>query len=254
MICSFFALISLFSVTLSLKCASFTHRLSDKDVPCVEVYRCSSNTSKPTKITINQLSTGKGPSSAYSEVSLCFDDLNLYVTHSAYKQEYLTSTSYTKCNDPIYNSNVAEFFVAPEMESDPHCYNELDIAPTNVMFDSGIYNPNLNYSGIVGTTFECSSSGITNTVVVNQSEQSWTASMSFPFSLLNCPYNCPLSRYCGHTTPNHIYRGNFYRISELTSTQKCSSSSCEYLAWSPTFRDPPAFHEPTKFGYLILHL
>ena len=207
-----------------------------------------------TQITINQLSTGKGQSQAYSEVSLCFDDSQFYVTHSAYQQIYLTSTSYNTCNDPIYNSNVAEFFVAPEMESDPHCYNELDISPTNVMFDAGIYNPNLNYSGIVGTTFDCATSGITNSVTVDQSLQLWTAKMSFPFSLLNCPYNCPLNRYCGHTTPNHIYRANFFRISELTPTSKCSSTTCEYMAWSPTLRDPPAFHEPTKFGYLLLHL
>jgi hypothetical protein len=50
-----------------------------------------------------------------------------------------------------------------------------------------------------------------------------------------------------------VYRANMFRISQLTSSgAKCSSASCEYLAWSPTLSDPPAFHEPTHFGYLLM--
>jgi hypothetical protein len=45
-----------------------------------------------------------------------------------------------------------------------------------------------------------------------------------------------------------------FRISQLTSNTACSSSTCEYMAWSPTMANPPAFHEPTKFGYLLLQL
>jgi hypothetical protein len=56
------------------------------------------------------------------------------------------------------------------------------------------------------------------------------------------------------TAPVAQYRANFYRVNELepVGQQLCSSSSCEYLAWSPTMVDPPAFHCPKKFGYLIL--
>jgi hypothetical protein len=239
------------SIISSLSCLSLAHRLSDQRVPCVEVPRCG--TATPSSIKIQRLSSGAGFSQASSEVTLCFDDNDLHITHKAYKQSYLTATNYPNCNDPIYNSNVVEFFVAPEMESDPHCYNELDISPSNVMFDAGIYNPNLNYSGIIGSTFTCEGSGIQSSVSYPD-EQSWTAEMSVPFSRLNCPYNCPLNRYCGHSTPNNIYRANFYRISELQPTEKCTTSSCEYMAWSPTDVDPPAFHEPTKFGYLVLKL
>eukprot|EP01034_Spumella_vulgaris_P026409 gene26409-32987_t len=54
------------------------------------------------------------------------------------------------------------------------------------------------------------------------------------------------------TPSSVVYRANFFRVNELVSSPTCSSSSCEYLAWSPTGVNPPAFHEPTKFGYLVL--
>eukprot|EP00602_Paraphysomonas_sp_CaronLab_P006335 CAMPEP_0185025638 /NCGR_PEP_ID=MMETSP1103-20130426/8604_1 /TAXON_ID=36769 /ORGANISM="Paraphysomonas bandaiensis, Strain Caron Lab Isolate" /LENGTH=169 /DNA_ID=CAMNT_0027558895 /DNA_START=1 /DNA_END=507 /DNA_ORIENTATION=- len=144
--------------------------LSD-DLPCTEVPRC--NGQQYAHITVDQLSNGYGDSKSYSDISLCFDDDRLYVNHVAHKQVFLTPTSYTQCNDPVFNSNVGEFFVAPYMESEPHCYNELDISPFNVMFDAGIYNPNLNRSGIVGSEFECSSSGITNSVVQDSENETW---------------------------------------------------------------------------------
>jgi hypothetical protein len=43
-----------------------------------------------------------------------------------------------------------------------------------------------------------------------------------------------------------------FRISQLTPSTACSSTTCEYMAWNPTLANPPAFHEPTKFGYLLL--
>lgn len=233
----------------SLLCSSAPFNTSS--LPCLEIPRCKDD-SDAVSFVMNQLSTGKGQSQAFSEVSLCYDDLQLYVTHTAFHQTSLTPTDYNQCNDAIFNSNVMELFIAPSMEETPHCYNELDISPKNVMFDSGIYNPNLNYSGITGTIFPCATSGISHEVVVDEKNSLWRAEMTFPFSLLNCPFSCPLARYCGHSTPNNIYRANFFRISELTPTSKCSSTSCEYLAWNPTMRDPPAFHEPTKFGYLLL--
>ena len=155
-------------------------------------------------------------------------------------------------NDPVFNADVAEFFVAPHMEQDPHCYNELgqlflksnafsflvlisiiflgsDISPFNVQYDAGIYNKNLNHSGIVGYDFACDGSGIEHATVVNSQEKYWKATMSYSFELLNCPFNCPLKQYCGHSTPNNVYRANFFRISELTATSQCTSSTCEYM-------------------------
>ena len=248
------ALLMLGGSVFSMTCSSFNHG----DLPCVDVWRC--NVASTSSIEVNKLSNGLGSSESYSVVNMCFDDYTnpdeayLYVTNTAYEQKYSTPTTYTQCNDPIFYADVAEFFVAPNMEANPQCYNELDISPSNVMFDAGIYNPNLNGTGMVGTDFDCATSGISNDVVVDSASQTWTATMAFPFSLLNCPYNCPLKKYCGHSTPNNLYRANFYRINELQPTNKCSSSTCEYMAWSPTMANPPNFHVPTQFGYLVLQL
>lgn len=231
----------------SLQCSTF----KDSGLPCAEIPRCSQGTEI---LSINQLSNGLGPSLSQSNVHLCFDDQKLYVKHVANKQQFLNDPGYKTCNDPVYNADVAEMFIAPSMETVPHCYNELDISPFNVMFDAGIYNKNLNHSGIEGYDFDCNGTGGTYSTTIDMASNSWTADLSFTFELLNCPYNCPLKRYCGHSTPNEIYRANFFRINELVPTAQCSSSTCEYMAWNPTMVNPPAFHEPSKFGFLLLQL
>jgi hypothetical protein len=248
----FAAVLGLSSLSsLALVAADTCDQYADTNLPCLEVPRCNATAS----LNINTLSSGAGPSVSNSVVSLCFDDVNLYVTHEAQKQTLFTDPGYTECDDSIFNSNVAEMFIAPNMEQIPHCYNELDISPFNVMFDAGIYSPNLNQTGIVGSTFPCEGTGICYEAAMHPEEEYWTAKMSFSFALLNCPYNCPLThRYCGHTFANAVYRANFFRINELTPTDHCSSESCEYMAWSPTLATPAAFHVPSQFGYLLLQL
>ncbi|KAJ1437745.1 hypothetical protein B484DRAFT_444936 [Ochromonadaceae sp. CCMP2298] len=230
----------------ALKCESMP-----SDLPCVEISRCRSGDPNAT-VTIDSLSNGLGKSKAVSTVSLCFTDTDLYLHHEAAGQLYLGETSYQQCNSAIFNSNVAEFFVAPTLD-EPHCYNELDISPFDVMYDAGIYNPNLNHTSVQGTTFDCATSSITHSTSTLMSENQWKVDMSIPFSLLNCPYNCP--QHCplaNRNGPHDSYRVNFFRISQLTQNPQCSSSTCEYMAWSPTDVNPPAFHEPLKFGNLLL--
>lgn len=179
------------SAASSLHCDHY----ADTGLPCVEVSRCSDSVMAQVQIT--KLSNGLGDSKSYSDISMCFDDINLYVTHNAYKQIHFTNPGYKECNDPIFNSDVAELFIAPNMESVPHCYNELDISPYNVMFNAGIYNQNLNRTGIEGYEFDCVDNGITYSTFMDMTSSYWRASMSFSFELLNCPYNCPLARYVG---------------------------------------------------------
>ncbi len=244
-----------------------TWMLDKPGLPCVEVPRCSytSNSTVTKKAgsvewnmensvatQITQLSTGLGKGQSLTEVNMCFDDVNLYLNVDLHNQKYLTNEQQFKsCNDAVFNENVFEAFVAPYVEKEAHCYNELDVSPNNVMFEGGIYNPNLNHTGISGTDMDCSQSGVLHDTSI-AADLSWKASFSYPFRLLNCPYQCPMSDYCGPATPNEIYRLNFYRINELTPVSKCTSTTCEYLAWNPTMSNPPAFHEPTKFGYMLL--
>lgn len=204
---------------------------------------------------------------------MCYDNENVYVKHVAKNQQYLTKNEYTECNSGIFNSDVIEMFIAPAIEQNPHCYNELDLSPFNIPFQAGIYNPNLNQTGIVGSDFGCESDFHEFKHATNTSEfdsnnsNSWSADMSFSWDLINCPHDCPLSMYCKNPSLTALnvdakskshsskiydsYRVNFYRINELTETTLCNSSICEYLAWNPTLANPPAFHVPTKFGYLV---
>jgi hypothetical protein len=234
-----------------LSCESFKADKSSS-LPCTEVPRCAtSNTmQKYSTVLVTKTTTGSGSGKSTAEVRMCFDEKKLYLDVTLENQFYLTNENQFKnCNDAIFNENVFETFVAPYVEAQSHCYNELDISPNNVMFEAGIYNPNLNHTNIVGTDMNCDKSGITHNTVVGT--KAWTASLSFPFSLINCPYECS-SPYCGTNSPMDAYRINFYRINELVPVSQCSSSTCEYLAWSPTLTSSPAFHEPTKFGYMLL--
>lgn len=245
--------VALFNAVAGETCANFM-KGKDASLPCVEVPSCA--TGRYGSAQIHELSNGLGVGKSVTDIQLCYDSSDLQVIAALKNQNYLTNPSqFTACNDPVFNSDVFEVFITPDnvekpTSSSPHCYNELDISPNNVMFESGIYNPNLNHSGIVGYEIDCSTSGITHST--SRSYTTWKATMSFPFTLLNCPNKCSVGGYCQSKTAYPVYRANFYRINELSAVSKCSSSTCEYLAWNPTDVNPPAFHEPTKFGYLIL--
>jgi hypothetical protein len=250
------------ALSLASGLAESCKEVRDSSVPCVEVPDCASQ--RYGAVIIDQLANGNGPSVATSNIKLCHDNEFLHVTHVANDQMYFTpNENLSECNSDIYSSDVAELFIAPYMEAEPHCYNELDISPYfgGVRFDAGIYNANLNQTGISGTDFGCVGEpgydNMTTSVAADVKNHRWTATLSFNWGLINCPFNCPMQlHYCGHDTPNTIYRANFFRIHQLLADKsRCGSGaddSCEYLAWSPTLANPPAFHVPTKFGYLVL--
>ena len=128
------------------------------------------------------------------------------------------------------------------------------MSPKNVMFEAGIYNPNLNHASIKGTLMDCSNSSVEHEVKTDEENTQWTSTITLPWSVCNNPVGCPVEEYAtvSSSSPCSLYRINFYRINELAQVNQCSSTSCEYLAWSPTMCNPAAFHEPTKFGYLVL--
>lgn len=242
----------LFSVVFAQE-KSCSTKSNNKNVPCVEIPSCLSGAGM---IEINLLSSGL-IASGKSTVSMCYTDQFLNITHAAFDQKYFTTSPYTNCNSEIYLLDVVEAFVAPDLEeSGPLCYSEIDVSIENVMFESGIINPNLNHTGISGQVLECSSSGIQHETFGNREENLWTSSVQIPWSVLNCPRGCPYSAYCDASSdlskPLGSYRANFFRLNELEATSKCTSTLCDYMAWSPNFVSPPAFHEPLYFGYLVL--
>ena len=132
-------------------------------VPCLSVPYC---TAGAVTTSIDNLSNGQSKSKSKSVLDICYNDDGIVVVHNAQDQTYYATNSYDCCNDAIYNLNVAEMFIAPyiEREAAPHCYSEIDISPKNVMFESGVYNPNLNHSGISNYLMNCTETGISNEV------------------------------------------------------------------------------------------
>jgi len=245
----FVLLLTSFVSTEGATCADF----SGTNLPCVEVPLCS--TTKTGHISINKLSNGLGNSKSTSNIDICFDEKFLTVKIDSLKQIYYSNHVYSSCNDAIFNSDISEVFIAPWYKSapTPHCYSEIDVSPSNFIFESGIYNPNLNHSGVSNYLINCGTSGITHSTAIDKASSSWSENLSIPWSVIDKPYGCPTaSSEAESSTVSDVYRVNFYRVNELVSTSTCSSTTCEYMAWSPTGSNPPAFHEPTKFGYLVL--
>jgi hypothetical protein len=164
------------------------------EVPCVNIPRCSSG--RTTSLLVDQLSNGKGLAQASSLVSVCYDQVGLVIKHVATGQKYLSENSYDSCNDEIYNLNVAELFIAPVIDAEPeapHCYNEIDISPGNVMFESGIYNSGLSQSTIKNSLIDCQTSGVGHFVTVDKNNETWTSVITIPWSVANRPFACPIA-------------------------------------------------------------
>jgi len=207
-------------------------------------------------ITISALSNGEGQSQALSSIKACYDEDSLVIQNEAKNQNFFPTDQFNSCNDPIFDLDVTEMFISPWNLGinlpGPHCYSEIDISPWNVMYISGIYNPNLNHTGCVNSEISCDKSEIKHKTTIEKNLNQWTSTMRIPWKVINAPSGCPADDIISPIST--VYRVNFYRINELVnvSTSTCSSTDCEYLAWSPTNVNPPAFHEPTEFGYLIL--
>jgi hypothetical protein len=221
-------------------------------LPCVDVPHCGTGVGS---LTVSMVSNGGASSKATSEVGLCHQSTHLQIINEAKGQTVTPPSLYSSCNDPIFNLDVSEAFIAPYVETDPgaYCYSEIDLNPYNVIFQSGIYNPNLTRASISNIVLDCDTSGITHFAKIKEDSSSWISVLSIPWSVINCPAGCPLESYCTQSnSAASIYRINFYRVNELQSVNVCDDVNCEYMAWSPNFKAPPSFHEPPYFGFIVM--
>ena len=238
--------------------------VSDKSLPCVEVHACGSGSYAT--VEVRTLSSGAGASTAAASVKMCYDDgsKSLHFSYTASGQSsYPTNGSYSSCNDNIFYQDAVESFITgpfadPDSSSSKndstsflHCYNEIDFNMYSDTYAAGIYNKNLNQSGCVNTLFDDCSSVSSRAKIGGDS---WSVDFSLPYLTLNSPPGCPASIASGSDVRRSVYRGNFYRIRELSpiGAAHCSSASCEYVSWSPNFVSPPSFHQPSYFGYILL--
>ena len=184
------------------------------------------------------LHDGSRPASRRTEAKLCWDQRCLYIAFKCEDPDIWGALM--KRDDPRHTQEVVEVFLDPD--SDLTRYYEINVSPTNVVFDAHITN---SAGGAPdrgdGPKWDCV--GLRTAVEVegtlkdrSDRDVRWTVEIAIPFESLDEARNLP-------PKPGDVWRANLYRI-DRTPTP-------EYSCWSPTLKDPPRFHVPSRFGRLI---
>lgn len=176
--------------------------------------------------------TGKAARNKTS-ARMCWDDSNLYVSFRCDDTDIWGT--FTKRDQKVYLEEVVEVFAAPQRNLKR--YFEVNVSPLNVVFDSIVYDPVDGRLGS-GTSGAWNIEGVRTAVVVDGTldnradrDNGWTAEFAIPFAGLET-----------HTPkPGERWRLNLYRID-------LNPQPAEFLAWSPTYHVPAAFHIPERFG------
>lgn len=181
------------------------------------------------KITPLWLADGSAPALQATVVRACFDDDALYVRYDCYDNDIWGT--YTQRDEPIYEQEVVEIFIAPGAE-DPVHYFEFQVSPDGILFDAKIFNPTSTRADLkVNVEWNCPN--IRWTAERNDAAGVWWAALAIPWDGITddgcVPAQC---------------RANFYRI------ERPHTAETEYSCWSPTMTSPADFHKPARFGIL----
>jgi hypothetical protein len=177
------------------------------------------------------LADGSGPAIQQTRVRLCRDAAALYVRFDCEDRD--AWGTYRRRDDPIYEEEAVEIFLAPEAE-DPARYFELEVSPLGVLFDARIHNPTSQRSDMTGDpSWDCP--GLRWSAGAGAARQDWWALLAIPWSGL-----LPAG------DPPRLWRANFYRI------ERPRGDEPELSCWSPTLTSPADFHRPGRFGVLEL--
>lgn len=149
-------------------------------------------------------------------------------------------------DDPLYDEEVVEIFLAPGGELTR--YFELELNPGNTLFDARIRSPNLERSTMqVDTAWSCLDVETRVHATVPVHAEPWDAGrapMEARAGIWLALWRMPFAGLEAEPPrPGTVWRGNFYRIDRGPRDQ--------YLAWSATGEDPPNFHVPRRFGRIV---
>ena len=148
-------------------------------------------------------------------------------------------------DEPLWTEDVYEVFVTPL--DPPTVYFEFEINPLGTLFDARVTSPELarvsmnvdvgwNLPGLRGRS--------------RVRPHRWSATLTIPIApMLDevTPLTPALSRRERENAAGRrhtLWRANFCRIDRGTAD--------EFSAWSPAGREPPDFHEASRFGRLTL--
>lgn len=175
------------------------------------------------------LADGSAPASQPTVVRACFDDEALYVRYDCSDSDIWGT--YTRRDEPIYEQEVVEIFIAPGTD-DPTHYFEFQVSPDGVLFDAKIFNPTSTRADLqVNVEWNCPN--IRWTAERNDTAEKWWAALAIPWNAITDDGRVPA--FC---------RANFYRI------ERPRQGETEYSCWSPTLTEPADFHKPARFGIL----
>lgn len=178
-----------------------------------------------------KLADGSGPALQQTVVRLCGDAAALYVRFDC--DDLDIWATFTQRDDPIYNEEVVEVFIAPSAD-DPTRYYEFEVSPAGVLFDGRVFNPTSTRADlVVDEKWNCP--GLRWSAGREDPAHRWWATLAIPWAAI-----APESH------PPHLCRANFYRI------ERPRDGAPEFSGWSPTLTDPADFHQPVRFGLLTL--
>src|SRR5687767_7313994 len=164
-------------------------------------------------------------------VAVYYDDSRLYLIYRG--RDDLIKAALTGRDDPIYNEDAVEVFLAPE---NARQYFEIEVSPIGTIFDARIDNPDGDRRTMrADAGWNCE--GLWAALWRDYLEDGgsiFAVTLAIPFAGLD------------RATPDsgETWRGNFFRVDR-------SPRGDEYSAWQPTLRNPADFHVPGVFGELV---
>lgn len=173
---------------------------------------------------------GSGPAHYATTTRWCYDEWALYVRFDCHDPDIWAT--YTQRDDPLYDEEVVELFIAPGSTQPTHYY-ELEINPNGVIFDARIDNS----SGVRAALGVDTRWNPALYCVAHRDDpaQHWSVTLAVPWAEIAPPGPLP-----------QVWRANCYRI------ERSRGAATEYSAWSPTLAVPADFHVPAHFGVFVL--
>lgn len=186
-------------------------------------------------------------------ISLCCNDsflnINFWGNNDFYLKNNIYKNIHGKQNQPLYNQEVFEIFIANGKET-PSQYLELNINPNNALYASKIINEDKEASNNQNILIPFSKSKkIGHSVKKNFIQNTWQAKLSIPLSLID------EATEKKNNQKNQFYRLNFFRICNIKMNQnkqwQCNSANSEFTCWNSTVsKIQPKFHRSEFMGLL----
>lgn len=187
------------------------------------------------------LADGSAPAIRQTEAKMVWDEWGIYLLYISH--DPCIWGTFTNDNDPIFDEEVVEVFLAPQPEGE--FYYEFEVSPCNVRFAVVINNPETSPGKeLVHHHLDCRK--LRTRVQVEgilsgsaSSDREWRAFLGIPYELLERDSPPALA---------DVWRGNLYRIDRPAPDVPRSGLQDEFSCWSPTFTNPANFHCPRHFG------